>query len=95
MKVWTGKVISTKGKKTAVVEVERLFAHPFYGKRIKRAKRYPVHDEIEVKEGEIVRFVETRPLSKTKRWKIVEIISDSKKKRVTSKRGNKLPRKKR
>lgn len=78
MKIWMGKVISTKDKKTAIVEIERLFAHPLYEKRIKRARRYPVHDEIEVKEGDIVRFVETRPLSKTKRWKIVEVIKGGK-----------------
>lgn len=78
MKIWTGKVISTKDKKTAIVEVERLFAHPLYGKRIRRAKRYPVHAEVGVKEGDLVRFVETRPLSKTKRWKIVEVIKGGK-----------------
>lgn len=81
MKIWTGKVISTKDKKTAIVEVERLFAHPLYGKRIRRAKRYPVHNETNetgVKKGDIVCFVETRPLSKTKRWKIVEVIKGGK-----------------
>lgn len=71
MKVWTGKVISTKNKKTAIVQVERIFAHPLYGKRIKKTRRYPVHDELGVKEGDVVRFIETRPLSKTKKWRVV------------------------
>lgn len=105
MKVFTGKVVSTKMQKTAVVEVERFFAHPLYEKRVRRTKRYPVHDEVGVKEGETVRFAETRPMSKTKRWKIVEVVGKTEKKvtrdsltrnsvekRVASKRGNKLPK---
>lgn len=69
-----GKVISTKQNKTVIVEVERLFTHPLYEKRMKRNKRYPVHDEIGVKEGDTVRFVETRPFSKTKRWQISGVL---------------------
>lgn len=85
MKIWTGKVISTKNQKTAIVETERLFAHPLYEKRVKRAKRYSVHDEIGVKEGDMVRFAETRPLSKTKRWKIIKILSGAKKEKIKNK----------
>lgn len=74
MKTRTGKVVSTKTNKTAIVEVERFFAHPLYEKRMRRTKRYPVHDEVGVKEGDTVRFVETRPVSKTKKWKITEVL---------------------
>lgn len=73
MKIRTGKVVSTKNQKTAVVVVERFFAHPMYEKRVRRTKRYPVHNEIGAKEGDVVRFSETRPISKTKRWKILEV----------------------
>lgn len=76
MKTFKGKVISTKMPKTAVVAVEGIFAHPLYEKRVKRHKKYHVHDDIGVSEGNIVRFVETRPISKTKKWKIIEIIRD-------------------
>lgn len=78
MKVFRGKVVGVKNKKTAIVEVARFFAHRLYLKRIRKTKRYPVHDERGVKEGDIVRFMETRPLSKTKRWKIVEVIKGEK-----------------
>lgn len=78
MRVFTGKVVGTKMQKTAIVEVERFFAHPLYEKRVRRTKRYPVHDEIGVKGGETVRFVETRPMSKTKRWKIIEVVGEGK-----------------
>ncbi len=72
MKIFTGKVISTKAAKTAVVAVERIVVHPLYGKRFKRIKNYQVHDEIGVKEGEKVKFVPCRPISKMKKWKIIE-----------------------
>lgn len=74
MKTFIGKVVSTKQNKTAIVEVERLFTHPLYEKRVKRNKRYPVHDQVGVKDGDVVRFVETRPVSKSKRWKVVEVL---------------------
>ncbi len=74
MKIFTGKVISTKAAKTAVVAVERIVVHPLYGKRFKRLKNYQVHDEIGIKEGEIVKFVASRPYSKTKKWKIIEAV---------------------
>lgn len=74
MKTLTGKVVGTKQNKTVIVEVERFSVHPIYEKRVKRTKRYPVHNETAVKEGDRVRFVETRPISKTKRWKILEVV---------------------
>lgn len=70
----TGIVVSTKGNKTAIVTVERLLVHPVYGKRYKRNKKFPVHDEEnKTKVGDRVVFEECRPISKTKHWKIVEI----------------------
>ena len=72
MKIFTGKVIATKNIKTATVEVTRTVAHPKYGKQMKRNKKYQVHDEIGVKVGENVKFSETRPISKTKRWRIIK-----------------------
>jgi len=80
MKIFTGKVISTKAAKTAVVAVERIVVHPLYGKRFKRLKNYQVHDETGVKEGEIVKFIASRPYSKTKKWKIVEKVKTKGKK---------------
>ena len=73
-KVRTGVVVSNKMDKTIVVRVERMAEHPLYGKRIKRAKKYVAHDaENACGMGDEVRIRETRPLSKTKRWELVEI----------------------
>ena len=73
-KVRTGIVVSNKMDKTIVVRVERMAEHPLYGKRIKRAKKYVAHDaKNECGMGDEVRIRETRPLSKTKRWELVEI----------------------
>ncbi len=72
MKIFTGKVIATKNLKTATVEVERIVTHPIYGKKMKRQRKYQVHDEIGVKVGDNVKFVETRPISKTKKWRIIK-----------------------
>jgi len=74
MKQFKGKVISTKMDKTVVVEVSRRVRHPIYRKIYTQRKKYHVDDKLEVKEGDLVKFVETRPISKTKRWKIVEIL---------------------
>lgn len=74
MKTFIGEVVSTKMDKTAVVVVETKKAHPLYKKRVKKTKKYHAHNELEVKEGDRVLIVETRPISKTKKWKIVEII---------------------
>ena len=73
MKVFTGKVVSTKMAKTAVVLVERMVIHPMYLKRYKKFKKYLVHDESGVQVGQIVSFVTCKPVSKTKKWKILEI----------------------
>ena len=70
-----GVVVSDKMDKTVSVEVERRFAHPLYGKGVKRHKKYHAHDEEnEYMVGDKVRIVETRPLSKTKRWRVVELL---------------------
>jgi len=70
-----GVVTSDKMNKTVVVEVTRLMRHAEFGKVIRNRKRYSVHDEKnEAKTGDKVRIVETRPLSKTKRWKLVEVL---------------------
>ena len=71
-KIRIGVVTSDKMDKTVTVSVERRFAHPLYGKGVKRATRYHAHDENnEYKVGDTVRITETRPLSKTKRWRVV------------------------
>lgn len=74
MKTIIGKVIAAKMEKTVVVEVERLVAHPMYHKRIRRTKKYHAHNEMQVKTGDMVKLTESRPLSKTKKWKVIEII---------------------
>lgn len=74
-KVRTGTVVSDKADKTVVVVVERRFAHPLYGKGVKRTKKYHAHDEAnEYQVGDVVRIMETRPMSKTKRWRVVELL---------------------
>ncbi len=70
-----GVVVSDKMNKTAVVAVERLVKHPAYKKYIKRTSKFKAHDEKnECKVGDKVKIMETRPLSKTKRWRVVEIL---------------------
>jgi small subunit ribosomal protein S17 len=70
-----GRVVSDKMDKSVVVSSERLVKHPLYGKRIKRTTRYTAHDETnECKEGDLVEIMETRPLSKTKRWRVIRVI---------------------
>ncbi len=74
-KVRQGVVVSDKGDKTVVVSVERRFPHPLYGKAVTRSKRYHAHDEKnEFQLGDVVRIQETRPLSKLKRWRVVELL---------------------
>jgi small subunit ribosomal protein S17 len=71
-----GVVVSTKMEKTVVVAIENRSPHPKYGKIVVNTKRYKVHDEENAaKEGDRVRIQETRPLSKTKRWTIIEILT--------------------
>jgi small subunit ribosomal protein S17 len=70
-----GVVVSDKMQKTVVVALERRFQHPLYGKMVTRTKRVKAHDEENsAKIGDRVRIMETRPLSKDKRWRLVEIV---------------------
>ncbi|MGN6165440.1 MAG: 30S ribosomal protein S17 [Flavisolibacter sp.] len=70
-----GVVISNKMTKTITVAVERKVKHPIYGKFIKKTTRFHAHDEKnEASIGDVVRIMETRPMSKTKRWRLVEIV---------------------
>ena len=70
-----GLVVSDKMQRSIVVSVERKIKHPIYGKYVKRSKKYMAHDENnECKIGDRVRIMETRPLSKRKKWRLVEII---------------------
>jgi len=72
----TGKVISDKMHKTIVVQIERKVKHPLYGKYVKRFSKMYAHDEDNAcKVGDLVIIQQTRPLSKTKRWKLVEILT--------------------
>ncbi len=74
-RVLEGRVVSDKMQKTIVVMVERMVKHPLYKKPVKVRKKYKVHDEKEVaKMGDRVRFIETRPLSKEKRWRLLEVL---------------------
>lgn len=74
-KVRVGTVVSDAMDKTVTVSVERQFSHPLYGKGVKRTKRYHAHDENnEYRVGDTVRITETRPLSKMKRWRVIELI---------------------
>ena len=78
-KTRVGKVISVKMDKTIVVAIEDNVKHPLYGKIIKRTKKLHAHDENNVcSVGDKVEVMETRPLSKTKRWRLVEIIEKAK-----------------
>ena len=75
-KVREGLVVSDKGDKTVVVNVERKVKHPLYGKIIRRSKKYHAHDESnEFKQGETVRIEETAPISKLKTWKVIERVN--------------------
>jgi len=77
-KIRTGVVVADRADKTITVLVERRFAHPLYGKQVSRTKKYRAHDEAnESKVGDTVSIMETRPLSKTKRWRVVELIERS------------------
>jgi|TARA_B100000809_G_scaffold259392_1_gene304307 small subunit ribosomal protein S17 len=77
-KIRTGVVVSAQNDKTVTVLVERQFAHPLYTKQVKKTKKYRAHDETnEYQTGDVVRIVETRPLSKTKRWRVIELLERS------------------
>jgi len=75
----TGVVVSDKMDKSIVVNVERSYMHPVYGKIVRRNTRYVAHDEKnESKNGDKVKIVETRPLSKTKNWRLESILEKAK-----------------
>ncbi|MCL2690178.1 MAG: 30S ribosomal protein S17 [Chitinispirillia bacterium] len=74
-----GVIVSDKMNKSVVVSVERQLMHPIYGRTVKFKKRYVAHDETnDCKVGDTVKIIETRPLSKTKRWRIGEVVERAK-----------------
>ncbi len=78
-KTRNGIVVSDKANKTIVVNVQRQVVHPKYGKIVRLNKKYKAHDENnDCRAGDTVRIMETRPLSKTKRWRLVEILEKAK-----------------
>jgi small subunit ribosomal protein S17 len=78
-KVRMGTVLSDKMEKTVVVGVRRRVPHPLYGKQMVRTKKYYAHDEDgQARVGDVVRIVEARPLSKLKRWRLIEIVEKAK-----------------
>jgi small subunit ribosomal protein S17 len=77
-KVQVGKVVSDKMDKTIVVAVETYKKHSLYSKRIKYTKKFKAHDENNTaKTGDVVRIMETRPVSKDKRWRLVEVVQEA------------------
>jgi small subunit ribosomal protein S17 len=78
-KTRVGKVVSDKMQKTVVVAVERLVQHPLYKKAVKETVKFKAHDENnEAHVGDVVEIMETRPLSKDKNWRVVEILEKAK-----------------
>ena len=78
-KTRVGRVISDGMDKTAVVVIDRLVKHPTYKRYVRRRKKYSIHDaENQCRVGDTVRFMETRPLSKNKRWRLVEVVERAK-----------------
>lgn len=89
MKTLKGIVVSTKMKNTVVVRVDRQWRHPLYQKTVKRSKKYLVHDETGVKEGDAVTLVEIRPMSKQKRWAVVGLGTKNKEQKTKNKKQEK------
>ena len=78
-KIRVGTVVSDKMQKTVVVQIERLVRHPVYKRYVRRRKRFKVHDEEnQCRIGDVISFMETRPLSKDKRWRFVEFVERAK-----------------
>lgn len=74
----TGRVVSDKMDKTVTVLVERMVKHPMYGKVVRRSKKYHAHDENnEFRVGDVVEIEESRPLSKTKAWRVIRLVEKS------------------
>ena len=79
-KIRVGKVVSDKMDKTVVIAIERIVQHPLYKKSIKKTERFKAHDENnDSHTGDVVSIMETRPLSKDKRWRLLEIIKKTNK----------------
>jgi small subunit ribosomal protein S17 len=76
--VLTGRVTSTKMMKTVTVLIERKVKHPLYGKYITRSTKYHAHTEAALNEGDLVEIKECRPISKTKAWTVVRVVTPSK-----------------
>ncbi|TFB14720.1 30S ribosomal protein S17 [Filobacillus milosensis] len=77
-KVYTGRVVSDKMDKTITVLVETYKFHPLYGKRVKYSKKFKAHDENnQAKAGDVVTIMETRPLSASKRFRLIEIVEEA------------------
>ena len=91
MKIFIGKVVGTKMAKTAVVSVERIVIHPLYKKRFKRDRKYQVQDELGVKLNDVVKFTACKPYSKTKKWIVLEVVSDKSEARSTKNETNTKP----
>ncbi|MSS70989.1 MAG: 30S ribosomal protein S17 [Candidatus Latescibacteria bacterium] len=78
-KTRTGRVVSDKSDKTRIIIVERSFQHSLYEKTVRRRRKFAIHDEENrSKVGDLVSIMETRPLSKTKRWRLVEVLERAK-----------------
>ena len=78
-KTRVGKVVSDRMEKTVVVSIERLVKHPTVGRYVRRRSKFKVHDEKnECRVGDVIRFMETRPLSKDKRWRFVAFVERAK-----------------
>ena len=77
-KVRTGVVVSDKMTKTVTVALNRRFAHPVYGKQVDRTTKVKARNEHEAKTGDTVRIMETRPLAKTVRWRVTEVVQRAK-----------------
>lgn len=72
-RILQGVVVSDKCEKTVTVRVERRFTHPIYKKTVRKSKKYAAHDETNrYKIGDVIRIIETRPLSKTKKWEVLD-----------------------
>jgi small subunit ribosomal protein S17 len=78
-KTRVGRVVSDKMDKTVVVAVETFVSHPLYGKQVKRTTKFKAHDENnECQYGDVVKIMETKPISKDKNWRLVEIVEKAK-----------------
>lgn len=78
-KLRVGRVVSDRMDKTVVVSIERLVKHPTYGRYVRKRTKFKVHDEQNAcRVGDVIRFMETRPLSKDKRWRFLEFVERAK-----------------